>query len=61
MIYDRQRFQQSERRLVEEEPPFTFTAERRAALDELLTKYPRIRSVPPCSPRLCWSRSNRDI
>jgi len=40
MIYDRQRFQQSERRLVEEGPPFTFTAERRAALDELLTKYP---------------------
>ena len=40
MIYDRQRFQQSERRLVEEGPPFTFTAARRAALDELLTKYP---------------------
>jgi NADH-quinone oxidoreductase E subunit len=40
MIYDRQRFQQSERRLVDEGPPFTFTAERRAALDELLTKYP---------------------
>ena len=40
MIYDRQRFQQSERRLFEEGPPFTFTPERRAALDELLTKYP---------------------
>ena len=40
MIYDRQRFQQSERRLAEEGPPFTFTAPRRAALDELLTKYP---------------------
>jgi len=40
MIYDRQRFQQSERRLVDEGPPFTFTAERRAALDDLLTKYP---------------------
>ena len=40
MIYDRQRFQQSERRLVEEGPPFTFTAARRAAQDELLTKYP---------------------
>jgi NADH-quinone oxidoreductase subunit E len=40
MIYDRQRFQQSERRLVEEGPPFTFTAARRATLDELLTKYP---------------------
>ena len=40
MIYDRQRFQQSERRLMAEGPPFTFSAERRAALDELLTKYP---------------------
>jgi NADH-quinone oxidoreductase E subunit len=40
MVYDRQRFQQSERRLVEEGPPFTFTPERRAALDDLLTKYP---------------------
>jgi NADH-quinone oxidoreductase subunit E len=40
MIYDRQRFQQSERRLVEEGAPFTFTAARRATLDELLTKYP---------------------
>ena len=40
MIYDRQRFQQSERRLVEEGPAFTFTPERRAALDELLTRYP---------------------
>jgi NADH-quinone oxidoreductase E subunit len=40
MVYDRQRFQQSERRLVEEGPPFTFTPERRAVLDDLLTKYP---------------------
>ena len=40
MVYDRQRFQHSERRLVEEGPPFTFTPERRAALDDLLTKYP---------------------
>jgi len=40
MVYDPKRFQQSERRLVEEGTPFTFTAERRAALDELLTKYP---------------------
>ena len=40
MVYDRQRFQQSERRLVETGPPFTFTPERRAALDDLLTKYP---------------------
>ena len=40
MNYDRKRFQQSERRLVEEGAPFTFTAERRTTLDELLTKYP---------------------
>ena len=40
MVYDRQRFQHSERRLVEEGPAFTFTPERRAALDDLLTKYP---------------------
>jgi NADH-quinone oxidoreductase E subunit len=40
MVYDRQGFQQSARRLVEEGPPFAFTADRRAALDELLTKYP---------------------
>jgi NADH-quinone oxidoreductase E subunit len=40
MVYDPKRFQQSERRLVDEGAPFTFTAERRAALDSLLTKYP---------------------
>jgi NADH-quinone oxidoreductase subunit E len=40
MVYDPKRFQQSERRLVEEGAPFTFTPERRAALDSLLTKYP---------------------
>ena len=40
MVYDRQQFQRSERRLVEAGPAFAFTPERRAALDELLTKYP---------------------
>ena len=40
MVYDRQSFQRSGRQLVEDGPPFTFTPERRAALDELLTKYP---------------------
>jgi NADH-quinone oxidoreductase E subunit len=39
MVYD-QRFQKSERKLVDEGPAFTFTPERRAALDEMLTKYP---------------------
>jgi NADH-quinone oxidoreductase E subunit len=39
MAYD-DRFQKSERRVVEEGPEFTFTPERRATLDELLTKYP---------------------
>ena len=40
MLYDAERFQRSERRLLEEGAPFTFAPERRAALDELLTKYP---------------------
>ncbi|HJR58753.1 MAG TPA: NADH-quinone oxidoreductase subunit NuoE [Vicinamibacterales bacterium] len=40
MIYDPAKFQQSERDVVTEGPPFTFTPERRAKLDELLTKYP---------------------
>jgi NADH-quinone oxidoreductase E subunit len=40
MVYDRARFQQSERKVLEEGAPFTFTSDRRAVLDELLTKYP---------------------
>ena len=40
MVYDPKRFHRSERKLVEEGPDFTFTPERRAALDTLLTKYP---------------------
>jgi NADH-quinone oxidoreductase E subunit len=40
MVYDPARFQQSERKLVDEGAPFTFTPERRAKLDEMLTKYP---------------------
>ena len=39
MSYD-ERFHKSERKVVDEGPPFTFTPERRAALDDLLTKYP---------------------
>jgi NADH-quinone oxidoreductase E subunit len=39
MVYD-QRFQKSERKVADEGPAFTFTPERRAALDEMLTKYP---------------------
>ena len=39
MVYD-QRFQKSERKIADEGPAFTFTPERRAALDEMLTKYP---------------------
>jgi NADH-quinone oxidoreductase E subunit len=39
MNYD-ERFQQSERRFAEEGEPFAFTPERRAILDEILTKYP---------------------
>ena len=39
MVYD-QRFQKSERKLSDEGPAFTFTPERRAVLDDMLTKYP---------------------
>ena len=39
MAYD-ERFHKSERKVGDEGPPFTFTPERRAALDEILTKYP---------------------
>lgn len=40
MVYDAGHFQQSERKVAEEGEPFTFTPERRQALDTLLTKYP---------------------
>ena len=39
MAYD-ERFHKSERKIGDEGPPFTFTPERRASLDEILTKYP---------------------
>jgi NADH-quinone oxidoreductase subunit E len=40
MVYEPERFQRSERKLLEEGPAFTLTPERRAELDQLLTKYP---------------------
>lgn len=40
MVYDPARFQKSERRFAEDGPPFTLTPDRRAKLDEILTKYP---------------------
>jgi NADH-quinone oxidoreductase subunit E len=40
MVYEPERFQRSERKLVEVGPEFTFTADRRATLDDLLTRYP---------------------
>ena len=40
MMYDPARFQKSERKVAEEGPPFVLTPERRARLDEILTKYP---------------------
>ena len=40
MVYDPAKFQKSERAVVEEGPPFSLTPDRRAQLDELLTKYP---------------------
>ena len=39
MMYD-QRFQKSERKVAEDGPPFTFTPERRAELDDVVSKYP---------------------
>jgi NADH-quinone oxidoreductase E subunit len=40
MVYDPAKFQKSERRRVEDGPPFTLTPERRRQLDEILAKYP---------------------
>jgi NADH-quinone oxidoreductase E subunit len=40
MVYDSQNFQKSERARLDEGDAFTFTAERRAKLDDMLTKYP---------------------
>jgi NADH-quinone oxidoreductase E subunit len=40
MLYDPDKFQKSVRDVVDEGPPFMLTPERRAQLDELLTKYP---------------------
>jgi len=40
MVYDPAKFQQSERDVVAEGPPFAFTPERRARLDDILTRYP---------------------
>ena len=39
MMYD-QRFQKSERKVADEGPAFTFTPERRAQLDDIVSKYP---------------------
>jgi NADH-quinone oxidoreductase E subunit len=40
MVYDRDHFHKSERARLDEGTPFVFTPERRAQLDDLLTKYP---------------------
>ena len=40
MVYDHARFQQSERQVIPDGPPFAFTPQNRAALDDLMTKYP---------------------
>ena len=39
MMYD-ERFHKSDRKVADEGPPFTFTSERRAQLDDIVTKYP---------------------
>ena len=43
MVYDPDKFQKSERAVVEEGPPFALTPERRAELDGILGKYPPAR------------------
>ena len=40
MVYDPDRFQKSERQVVDEGPPFALTPERRAQLDAIISKYP---------------------
>ena len=40
MVYDAEHFHKSERARLDEGAPFAFTPERRARLDEILTKYP---------------------
>ena len=40
MVYDPDKFQRSERRVVEEGQPFELTADRRRELDEIVAKYP---------------------
>ena len=40
MVYDAAHWHKSERLFAEEGPPFTLTPDRRAKLDEMLTKYP---------------------
>ena len=40
MVYDTAHFHKSERQLLEEGTPFVFTADRRAKLDDILTRYP---------------------
>ena len=40
MVYDRGKFQKSERQIVAEGPAFALTPERRAQLDDILSKYP---------------------
>jgi NADH-quinone oxidoreductase subunit E len=40
MVYDAAHWHKSERLFAEEGPPFTLTPDRRAKLDEILTKYP---------------------
>jgi NADH-quinone oxidoreductase E subunit len=40
MVYDSEHFHKSERARLDEGSPFVFTQERRAILDDMLTKYP---------------------
>jgi NADH-quinone oxidoreductase subunit E len=40
MVYDQAHWHKSDRKFAEEGPPFTLTPERRAKLDEIISKYP---------------------
>ena len=61
MVYDSDHFHKSERARLDEGTPFEFTRERRARLDDMLTKYPPDQNDPRCSVRCTWCRSRKAI
>ena len=59
MVYDSDHFHKSERASLDEVGPFVFTPERRASLDDILTKYPpdRKRSAVLAALQVCRTLS----